>query len=463
MKNFDLQGLQDKIETVPRLTLLSAVALTAFLALLPSWINYDVISRDGAFQFIPMAKMLLEGNFHEVFLNNSQMPLFPLLLAGVAKATGFSLELSGRIVSYISFVLAAVGMFKLGEVLFRDRSVALLGVLFFITNRQILNRSIDCLKEALLLCLIIWGSFMILKGISDRRMRFLNLAGGALLMLVGALNRSTAILFLLIWLFIWVFHEKKGWYYRSLFFIIPVGGVLGLWAVKPDMVVFQKTCYNISYFFLESHTPLEILKSAKDVLTDFFVTGSPGVMLFMFYGMYRSERTLYFYHACLTLVSFYLILIFWLFASSRYYLVPIAWVYPFAAFGITYAFRQGGKAVKVLAGLAVASCFVLWAHISLTPPDPDKLAWKDAGRWILAQAGSNREIVSNRDRLVFYAEGVWIPLESFKKEEGLTRPMAVDTDEGNGKTFDEGIRALGRKPDKQFRTINIYLPGVQQP
>jgi len=450
-----LAGIEEAIQGISSSALLMLAGTGAFLALLPAWLNYDIISRDGAFQYVPLAQVFLEGRFLEGLMGEVD-PFFPLIIAGIAWLTGLELELSGRIASYLAFVLTAVGMYKVGEILFRDRMVSLLAVLFLITNRQLVDRSIDCLKESLLLCCIIWGNYLVLKGISSIDKKKLSLVLGALMFFAGGLFRSTALVFLCAWLIIWVFHEEKGRLARAALFIAPVCGVLAVWAVNPELPVFRKS-YQFGYFFVSSHGAGHILRSGASAVTKFFSTGNPLIILLGLTGLYRYRRDYYSGHLVLVLVMFLLVLTFWVFASDRYFLAPIMWIYPLAAFHTLEIIRSGTMLPRSFAVIALLSCMVLWAHLSFTPPDPDKLARRDAGEWILSRVGPGHEILSNRERLAFYAKGTGLPLDAFKKAPS-SKVLAIDTGEEDGKMLQESLDSQGILPDKRFGSILIYLP-----
>ena len=451
-----LAGLGGIIETMSSPALFMLVGAGAFLALLPAWLNYDIISRDGAFQYAPLAQMFLEARFHEG-LTGEVDPFFPLIIAGIAWLTGFEPELSGRIASYLAYVLTAMGMYKVGELLFRDRKVSLLAVLFLITNRQLVDRSIDCLKESLLLCCIIWGSYLVLKGISSIDKKGWYFALGAPMFLAGGLFRSTALVFPCAWLIIWIFHEEKGRLARTALFLAPVCGVLAIWAVNPDLPVFRKS-YQFGYFFVSSHGAGDILRSGANAVAKFFSTGNPLVILLGLTGLYRCRRAYYACHLALVLGMFLLVLTFWIFASDRYFLAPIMWLYPLAAFQALKSVRSSAALPRSFAVIALLSCVVMWAHISFTPPDPDKLARRDAGEWVLSRLGPGREILSNRDRLAFYAKGTGLSLDAFNDSTARGQVLAIDTDEEDGKMFQERLGSQGILPDKRFGTILIYLP-----
>lgn len=448
-------SLNRKMENIPSGKLMLIVGTGAFLALLPAWINYDIISRDGAFQYVPAAKVFLSGNFREGFLR-PELPLFPLIIAGITKLTGFSLEFSGRVASYLAFVLAAIGMFKVGEVLFKNRGIALLAVLFLITNREFVDCSVDCLKEALLICCILWGNYLILKGIAAAGEKHTYYILGTITLLAGALFRSTALVFLCAWIIIWVFYKKEERFIRAALFLIPVTLVLVIWVINPDLPIFRKS-FQFGYFFISSHSAMDIFKSSVNVIMEFFSRGNAFIILFGLFGLYHYTRDYYYMHVCLVLGMFFLILIMWLFASGRYFLAPISWIYPLAAYAVARTFRLASNPLKAIAFLTVVSAIVLWADVAFTPPDQDKLARKDAGEWILASLGQDQEIISNRDRLVFYAQGSYIPLSDFQETDLFSRVIAIDTMLEDAKLLQEKIRSRGIIPDKQFRSISVYL------
>ncbi|MBN2298548.1 MAG: hypothetical protein JXM72_08135 [Deltaproteobacteria bacterium] len=431
------------------------VGAGAFLALLPAWMNYDIISRDGAFQYVPAARVFLEGNFHEGFLRR-ELPLFPLIMAFIAKITGFDLELSGRLASYLAYVLAAIGMFKLSEVVFKNRVIALLAVLFLITNRHFVDRSIDCLKESLLICCIIWGNYLILKGIAviDKRLIYYSL--GLLTFLAGMLFRSITLVFLCAWFAVWLFHKRNGIGSRASVLLIPVLLVFVLWVFIPGMSLSWKS-YHLNYFFVCQHSIMDVLRSAADVLIRFFSTGNPVLVMAGFFGLYHWKKDVYYFYSCLVLLVSFLVLVPWPLVSDRYLLAPIVWVYPLASFGIFRIFRSGFGLLKTVAVLTVFSTIVLWADIAFTPPDQDKLARKEAGQWILDNLGPGREIFTNRDRLVFYAQGTYKPLSKIKAGSTIHRVLAIDTKYEEGRIIAEEAHSRGIDPDKQFRSIYVYL------
>lgn len=428
------------------------VVLASGCALLPSWLHYDIIANDGAFLYIPVAELFLQGRLQEAFLA-PQLPLFPLLIAGVSAFTGMDPELSGRMIAAAAFAIAALGLYRLGMLLFRQRWVALLAVLFMITNRELVDCSVDCLKESLLTALIIWGTYHILRWIDEHRAWRLGI--GIILLAAAALLRSTALFFIGAWLLLWVFHKRQGLVLRLGIIASPAVIVVALWLVNPHLPIFVRS-YNLALIFGPEHTPLFLLAAAGRAANEFLVTGNPVIVLFAVLGLYLQRRSLYGRYLMFVLAIYLFILMLWGFVSGRYLLAPIVCLYPLAAGTVHAAWLYPRRMVKACAGIAVVSCVVLWAYQAQLPPDPDKLAYKAAGQWVLTRIGPDRAIMSNRPRLVFYAKGRLLPLKAM--DVGPYPCIAVDIDHKDGQEIKTRMDRAGRRSDAVFRTIHVYLP-----
>jgi len=430
------------------------VVLASVLALAPSWINYDIIANDGAFQYIPVAELFLQGRFRDALLT-PQLPLFPLAIAGMSFITGLDPELSGRLVAALAFIVAALGIYRLGMLTAGQRRVALLAVLFLVTNRELVQDSVDCLKESLLAALIVWGNVWILRCVQGRITW--HLLAGVSLLLAGGLLRSTALFFIGAWLILWAFHRRRGLVLRVGLIASPVAAVLVLWLIDPTLPIFIRS-YNLGLIFKPEHTPLFLLTAAGKTVNEFLATGNPLVMLFAFAGLYRMRAGAYARHATVVLLIYLLIMVMWGHVfSGRYLLAPIVWVYPLAACTVYEAWRSRRTVWKMCAGLAVISCLALWGYQTQIPPDPDKLAWKQAGQWIGARIGPGREVMSNRARLAFYAKGTALSLEDVKA--GGPHPcIAVDVATEEGRKFKANYDQAGLRADAVFRSVYVYLP-----
>jgi hypothetical protein len=161
------------LDNAPKHIIAGAVFVITLGALVPSWLNYDIIARDRAHLYVPVTKLLLQGRFHEA-LFGSYNPLFPLplyefFISVVARFSGLSLETSGRLVAVMAFVGGSFGIYIDTFLIAKDRSYALLSVILYLSNKQLLKNSVDCLKESLLVGIIIWGNCFIIWGLISNR------------------------------------------------------------------------------------------------------------------------------------------------------------------------------------------------------------------------------------------------------------------------------------------------------
>lgn len=446
-----------KVDSISSNMMMWIVSAAALLSLFPIWLNYDIISPDGAFQYIPTALFFLEGNFIAGF--SQPQPLFPLLIAGVSWMTGINPELAGRVLSAGAFILAALGMFKLTELIFHDKRIALIAVLFLITNRELVENSVDCLKESLLVCLILWGNYFVLKGVRIPGRNKSALFLGGLLFLLGMFMRSTTLFFAEAWLILWAFNKKGSRMVRMALLAIPAATFVLLWFVNPDLPLYKKS-YNLGLLFNDPHTILSVLQAAGRTLVEFFSTGNPLIVLIGCIGFFFREKDLYSIHLCLVMAIFLAILSAWEFVSGRYLLVLIAWICPLAAYTTMMMARSMNRMGKVASFLVVMTACIFWIDKAIESPDTNKLARKDAGFYILKHAGPDQEVFTNRDRLAFYAKGKYIPLEQATDANKISSILAIDIEKAEGKAENSALKALGKKPAGVFDTIYIYLPGT---
>ena len=441
-------------------SLICLVLGLACIAVLPVWMNYDIISMDGAFQYVPSAALFLQGDVMGA-LARPQLPLFPFLMASLSWVTGADLELSGRLISAASFIIACLGLFKLSELLFQNRWIALISVVFLISNRELLGRSVDCLKESLQICFVIWGNYYILRGIDreDTR-RKTHISLGTVLLILGTLVRTTTAFFLLAWLAIWTFRKRQGLIGRIIILVSPLLVLALLVVFYPDLKMFKRKGLAVVYLVSQWSGFWPMMKGSMDFLRDFFATGNYLAVLFGFHTLYSIKKDLYPIHVCIVLVLFFIVLSVLGWTSGRYILAPVIWLYPLAAYGVYETVNRGRKAFKVLAVITLISCPVLWLDKAIQQPDPDKVARKDAGQWILAQAGPHQEIATNRERLIFYAQGRMVALKSLKADEEIKKIIAVDTMHEGGTEVADQLLKRGIEPDMRFRSIAVYMQQI---
>jgi len=435
------------------------VLVVAFFALLPAWLNYDIISRDGAFQYIPTASLFLEGRLLDG-LARPQLPLFPLLLAGFSKVLGLDLEMSGRLISALGFILASLGIYKVSEFVFKNRWVALLSVIFLLSNRELIDRSVDCLKESLLISFVLWGNYLILKGTNVERFeKAIYLISGVLLLLLGTMVRTTALFFLGAWIIMWAFRKKEGLPLRVIILASPVGALILLILLKPELAIFNRKGFAVIALLSAWPGLIGMLRSGLNIAGNFFATGNCLIIFLGCLALYFSRINAYYVHLCLVLTIFFVVLSIMGWTSDRYLLTPIVWLYPMASYACVRAVKSINKPIKILAVIAIISCPIMWADKAFAPPDPDKIARKEAGLWILSQIGPDQEVATNRDRLAFYAKGIYTPLPNALDKKDIQHCMAVDTLHEDGKAMKIQLDSKGIEPDKRFGAIHVYLPG----
>ncbi|MGC9338029.1 MAG: hypothetical protein ACP5EQ_08120 [Candidatus Cloacimonadia bacterium] len=440
------------------------VLLVGVLAITPALINFDIIARDGANFYIPVAELLMKGRFHDVIwspLNPFIIPLYEFLIFIVARVSGLDLESSGRAISIVSFIFGTLGIYKVTEIIFKDRIVAIISVLFFISNRELLWRSVDCLKESLLVCLVLWGNYFIVKGYySVRGVKYT--IGGILTLLAGGLVRSTSMIFLGAWFIMWIFHKKDGSIKRVLLFFSIITLTFLIYYLNQKLhwglPIFRRS-YDPSHLISNELSIQDYRILSLNMIRQLFAKSYYLIGFFSLIGIYWRKRETYTVHLVIVTLIFFAICVktTWVFID-RYTIVLVIWLYPIAAYALVKSLRSLNKPLKIIAVITMVMCPLLWGEKVFTPPDPDKLARKEAGLWILDRLGPDQVIISNRDRLVFYAQGTYMPLSKYKAGNDTKSVLAVDTKYEEGRIIVEEAHSRGVDPDKQFRSISIYLP-----
>ncbi|HEY9160034.1 MAG TPA: hypothetical protein VIS94_02965 [Desulfomonilia bacterium] len=427
------------------------------ISLAPSWYQYDIISMDGAFQYIPVAELYLNGTFIEALMQK-QLPLFPMLLALFSWITGFDLEMSGRLISIISFCIAAIGLFRLTVFVNSSRISGLIAVLFMITSRVLLYCSVDCLKESLLLCIIIWANYLILSGTSSEKKSYSLIVSGFILLFTGALLRSTANLFILAWLILWVIHERRLILYRLIGLLLPILLVLIVWLIKPDLPVFVRS-YDLNQLFGKEFNLMSLLSGVWGAVDSMFSAGNQGAFVFSLLGFFTFRKNvLYKHHVGLTLLLFLFVYSFWGFASDRYSLAPVIMTYPLAASLIMESMKSAKKLFAAVAFAVLLFSPAQWIYNSTGAPDPDKIAQKDAGRWILSVRGPGHEVMTNRERLAFYAKSKLILVNVPEDIKNFSSVIAVDRSKEGGSEMIESIEHMGLHPSNIIAPVYIFFP-----
>jgi hypothetical protein len=124
------------------------LAILLLLSILSSTYLYFrtyVISMDGAFQYIPLAKDLASGFFQKA-LNHNQQPLYSFIIALVSRWVP-DFELAGELVSSFFGILIIFPVYFLGRRIFDER-LAFLSSLLLAIHPYVRRFSADVLKES---------------------------------------------------------------------------------------------------------------------------------------------------------------------------------------------------------------------------------------------------------------------------------------------------------------------------
>src|SRR4030042_5428578 len=129
-----------------------------------------MIANDGAFQYIPVAKLFYPGEYLQALLQ-PQLPLYPFLISVLSHITG-NFELSGQLISIIFSLLAVFPLYLIGRFLFGPRAGFWATILYLI-NPLMLHCSVDVLKEGVLIFLFFSSVYCSLRFLQEGSGRWL--------------------------------------------------------------------------------------------------------------------------------------------------------------------------------------------------------------------------------------------------------------------------------------------------
>jgi len=124
---------------------LAILLLLSFILSIYLFFQTYVISLDGAFQYVPVAKDFASGLFKKA-LNHSQQPLYSFLIAFVSQWVS-DFELAGKWVSTLFGIFMIFPVYFLGKRIFDER-IAFLSTLLLVIHPHIRRFSADVLKES---------------------------------------------------------------------------------------------------------------------------------------------------------------------------------------------------------------------------------------------------------------------------------------------------------------------------
>lgn len=261
----------------------------------------------------------------------------------------------------------------------------------------------------------------------------------------------------------------------------------------PELPLFRRSLSPQNFLLITSYKGVsEAFGAFLGIIIQFIAINQNLMVIFGIAGALILRRGLYAKHIFICLAGFLIIMLFsgWNntgHSSDRYILVMAMWILPASSYEIIRSTKSKSIIIKYIAFLTILTLPLLWATKAFAPPDNDYLARKEAGLWIYSQAGKGADVVTNRERIAYYAQGKIILLENLPitdkydnnevivakmfppynkslhmsdviNNKRLVKILAIDTILDDGKCWKTSLDNLGIKPKKIFRSIYVYLP-----
>ena len=382
-----------------------------------------LISIDGAFQYIPVAKLFFQGDYVQA-LTQPQLPLYPFLIGIFSHITG-DFELAGQLISIVFSLLAVLPLYLIGKSLFGP-GAGFWAAALYIIHPLMLQCSVDVLKEGLLIFAFFSSVYYSLRFLQEGKGIWLFWT--VAFAVVGALARIL-ILEILMVLGLWLGYgalrgrlRERRLAYRYLWVVVPIlGGILvfviaGIW--EWDLLTTKKMYGLLHNFFVQGfgdQRPYlsQIGAGTLYILGRFVEKAYPVPFLLALFGLgWRikvrgfdpEERYLILLMAIL-IISFFPNL----YASARYLLPAIFLLYLWAGFGFAKIWellaRRFPRHPLLNAMIPIVALLITSIPFSLQPQRLDKIGRKEVGLWLREQSASSPVIITNIPRVAYYAEG----------------------------------------------------------
>lgn len=425
---------------------LAVLLLISLLLSIYLFFRTYVISLDGAFQYIPVAKDFASGLFRKA-LSHNQQPLYPLIVAFISRWVP-DFELAGKLVSSIFGILLVIPVYFLGKRIFNEKIVFLSSILLVI-HPYVRRFSADVLKESTYLFFLataIWFAWRTIQDEKEYSFLFIPLFSviaylvrpdGVELLLVVFFyvlfakkfsisgRKGKVILFLLLSLVVlllpylfylrevrseWTFGKAKS-----------IGGILGLEVLKDGVPFAHKILYSLKRLNLEILAifhPLYIflliigllkgvlsrLKTGEGFLLSFGLLHYVVLFLLMLnITEWGGEETIQaVYLSGRHVLPLLLISIYWV---GEGFLVIYHWVYKKLESN-RLLLRSGPerKSILIMVSLLILILAIVLPK-TLKPQRYERLPEKWAGIWIENQSGKGMTIFTTAPRIAFYADG----------------------------------------------------------
>jgi len=406
-----------------------------------------VIASDGAFQYIPMAKVFATGSLRDAIGFGGQQPLYSFFIALASRGIA-DFEVAGRLVASFFGILVIFPVYFLGKRIF-DQKIAFLSAFFLAIHPYVRRFSADVLKESAYLFFLAMAVWFTLKTVErEKAYSYLFIPFFSAL---AYLIRPDGIEVLFVAFFYLFFIKKFGvskkrWaiiscmVLSSAFLLFPylfhLKGMTGEWTLSKAKSIGQ----ILGWGFTGDGVPFatKVLFSLKKVNLEIFTIYHPLLIFLLAIGLLRNkfsdfrseEKFLISLFVLHYVVLFLLILNLTNWTSgerSQEYLLSGRHVLPLFLFSIYWvgegflvlhhwiyrkvessSLLRGLKPERKFAAVLVTFLILTSAIIlpkTLKPQRYERLTEKWAGIWIKNQSGEGTTIFTTVPRVAYYANG----------------------------------------------------------
>lgn len=426
---------------------LAILFLISLLLSLYLFFQTHVLSLDGAFQYIPIAKDFVSGLYGKAFGHNQQ-PLYSIFVALLSQGVA-DYEQAGRLVSTVFGILLVLPVYFLGRRVVDDR-VAFISTLLLAIHPYVRRFSADVLKEStylFFLSLAMWFSWRTIQG--EKRSPYLLIP---LLSTFAYLARPDGVeVFLVVFFYLFFikkFHgPKERWIAILLLlvssvllflpYLIYLRETTGIWTLSRAKTI--TSFLGLSVLAGEISWIERLLFTLKKLNFEIFSIYHPLYILLLGIGLWKRRASLFregegfllLFCAFHYLVLFLLILnltewdqgetIRVVQFSGRHVLPILLFSIHWVGEGLVALYRWISNKIesnrllprwelKRKSMILLAILFILVVAIilpkTLKPQRHERLPEKWAGIWIKNQSGKGVTIFTTLPRVAFYAEGV---------------------------------------------------------
>jgi hypothetical protein len=428
-----------------------------------------MISLDGVFPYIPMAKLFYHGEYLQA-LRQPELPLYPFLISLLNHITG-NFELSGQLLSIIFSLAALFPLYFIGKSLFGPRA-AFWTTILYLVNPLMFNCSVDVLKEGLLVFLFLSSVYCSLRFLQEAKGRWLiwTVAFSA----VGALVRPVSLVVLVVlgaWLAYRVLsgkvRESRLTYYSYLWVLAVAFGLI-LIVIVPGLLGWEfwvsKKAYTLvvdifnRWFVHDWPGPSQLGEGFLAIVKRFIEKAYPLPLLLAFFGIGWRVKVKEFNAEEKYLTSLMVVLVVILFpnlyASGRYLLPAVFLLYLWAGFTFVKVSalieRRSARYPRLTIGILATILLVTILPTTLKPQRLDKIGYKEAGLWLRERTLTPPVILTDDPRVAYYAGGEYVLIPPASTPQGIMKEGEKEKAnylviEGNGTEIHDAFAPFEKK------------------